>query len=285
MSICGKYDLYDHICMEKMYHQDPDNPNSPLVSDIMKCFDVFKERTGGVLYQHYKVEVNDFNKFQIEKKCPFLNIIEHKSLKEDKRYKNSKREIINYSYKYYDKEYSNLKELNKKGVYITREIKFDNIFEIIPYFSYIIASMSSNEDKEIIFISKENYIDKQYKQSIEIGSENADYFNHYYRKRLANITKEICLKYFSNYKERTIKEELEIIKENDRYIVHTPKDIDYNFEAKVDENNKDKIVCYSLTPKYVDKNTLDVSDTYFDIDKRDRIIVEYVCKGDKRCLK
>ena len=38
MSICGKYDLYDHICMEKMYHQDPDNPNSPLVSDIMECF-------------------------------------------------------------------------------------------------------------------------------------------------------------------------------------------------------------------------------------------------------
>ena len=34
MSICGKYDLYDHVSMEKMYLSDPENPNSPLVSDI-----------------------------------------------------------------------------------------------------------------------------------------------------------------------------------------------------------------------------------------------------------
>ena len=284
MSICGKYDLYDHICMEKTHLRDPNNLNSPLVSDIMECFDVFKERTGGVLYQHYKVEVNDLNKFQIEKKCPFLNIIEYKSIKEDKRYKDSKKEIINYSYKYYDKEYSSLKELNKKGVYFTKEIEFDNIFELIPYFPYIIASMSSHDDKEVIFISKESYIDKRYKEDIRYGNDG-DYWNHYYRKTLADITKDIILKYFSDYKERTIKEELKVIKENDKYIVHTSKDIDYNFEAKVDEDNKDKIVCYSLTPKYIDKNTLDVSATYFDINKRDKIVVKYVYKGDKRCLK
>ena len=280
MSICGKYDLYDHICMEKMHHQDPYNPNSPLVSDIMECFEVFKERTGGILYQHYKVEVNDYNKFQIEKKCPFLNIIGHKSIKEDKRYKDSKKEIITYSYKYYDKEYSSLKELNKKGVYATREIKFENIFELIPYFPYIIASMSSNGNKEIIFISKESYTDKRFEKDMITFPDNADEHNYYYRKNLANITKEICLKYFSDYKERTIKEELEVIKENDKYVVHTSRDIDYNFEAKVDEDNKDKIVCYSLTPKYIDNHTLDVSSTYFDIDKREKIVVKYVCKKE-----
>lgn len=284
MSIYGKYDLYDHICMEKTYLQDPNNPNSPLVSDIMECFDVFKERTGGVLYQHYKVEVNDFNKFQIEKKCPFLNIMKHTSIKEDKRYKDSKKEIITYSYKYYDKEYNSLKELNKKGVYITREIKFDNIFELIPYFPYIIASMSYHDGKEVIFISKKSYIDKRYKEDIKYGNDG-DYWNHYYRKTLADITKNIILKYFSDYKERTITEELKVIKENDKYVVHTSKDIDYNFEAKVDEDNKDKLVCYSLTSKYIDSHTLDVSSTYFDIDKRDKIIVKYVYKGNKRCLK
>lgn len=278
MSICGKYDLYDHICMEKMYHQDPNNPNSPLVSDIMECFDVFKEKTGGILYQHYKVEVNDFNKFQIEKKCPFLKIIEHKSIKEDKRYKDSKKELISYSYKYYDKEYSSLKELNKKGVYITREIKFDNIFEIIPYFSYIIALMSSNKGKEMIFISKESYIDKKYKQNIEIGSENADYFNHCYRKNLAKLTQEIVLNYFSDYKERTIEQDFKVEKENDKYIIHLEKPVDYNFETELITNGE---LIWS-SPKLIDDYTLDVSKTFFDIDKRPVVRIKYVYKGERK---
>ena len=61
MSICGKYDLYDHICMKKMYPSNPENPNGTLVSDIMECFDVFKEETGGVIHQWVKTEVNEFN--------------------------------------------------------------------------------------------------------------------------------------------------------------------------------------------------------------------------------
>lgn len=279
MSICGKYDLYDHICMEKMHHQDPDNPNSPLVSDIMECFDVFKERTGGILYQHYKVEVNDFNKFQIEKKCPFLNIIGHKSIKEDKRYKDSKKEIITYSYKYYDKEYSSLKELNKKGVYVTREIKFDNIFELIPYFPYITAAMSYHDDKEYIFISKESYIDKCFERDMITSSDNADECNHYYRKNLANITRDIVLKYFSDYKKRTIQEELDVFKTDNGYVVYPTKDVDYNFEIKVVDNNDD-LKLYSLTPTIINKHCLDVSETYFDIDKRDKIVVKYVCKKE-----
>lgn len=284
MSICGKYDLYDHICMEKMYHQDSDNPNSPLVSDIMECFDIFKERTGGILYQHYKVEVNIFNQHLIEEKCKGFKVIAHKEIKEDKRYKNTTREVVSYSYEYYGKEYKTLKELNKKGVYINREIKFDNIVELIPYFPYIIAACSYSNGKEYVHISSESYIDKCYKEDIKYDHAG-DYWNHYYRKTLADITKDIILKYFSDYKERTIKEELEVIKKNDKYVVLTSRDIDYNFEAKVDEDNKDTIFCYSLTPKYIDNRTLDVSGTYFDINKRDKIVVKYVYKGDKRCLK
>ena len=284
MSICGKYDLYDHICMEKTHLQDSSNPNSPLVSDIMECFEVFKERTGGILYQHYKVEVNDFNKFQIEKKCPFLNIIGHKSIKEDKRYKGSKKEIITYSYKYYDKEYSSLKELNKKGVYVTREIKFENIFELIPYFPYIIAATSYHDDKEYIFISKESYIDKCFERDMIASPDNADERNHYFRKNLANITRDIVLKYFSDYKERTIQEELDVFKTDNGYVVYPTKDVDYNFEIKIVDNNDD-LKLYSLTPTIINKHCLDVSHTYFDIDKRDKIVVKYVYKGDKRCLK
>lgn len=285
MSICGKCDLYDHLCMEKRHPQDPDNPNSPLVTDIMECFDVFKERTGGVIYQSIKTEVNEFNQHLIEEKCKGFKVITHKEIKEDKRYKNNKREVIFYTYEYYGKEYKTLKELNKKGVYIDKEIKFDNIIELIPYFPYIIAANGYSNDKECIHISSESYLDKRYKMDIRWGNNDGDEWNHYYRRSLANITKYIILKYFSDYKERTIKEEVKVIKENDKYIVHTSKDIDYNFEAKVDEDNKDEIVCYSLTPKYIDKNTLDVSDTYFDIDQRDKIVVKYVYKGDKRCLK
>lgn len=284
MSICGKYDLYDHICMKKTYPSNPENPNSPLVSDIMECFDVFKEETGGVIYQCVKTEVNVFNQHLIEKKCNGFKVITHKEIKDDKRYKNNTREIISYTYEYYGKEYKTLKELNKKGVYIDKEIKFDNIVELIPYFPYIIAACSYSNGKEYVHISSESYMDKRYKEDIRFGNDG-DYWNHYYRKTLADITQDIILKYFSDYKARTITEELEVIKEDDKYVIHTSKDIDYNFEAKVDEDNKDKIVCYSLTPKYIDKNTLDVSDTYFDIDKRDKIVAKYVYKGDKRCLK
>ena len=284
MSICGKYDLYDHICMKKTYPSNPDNPNSPLVSDIMECFDVFKEETGGIIYQWVKTEVNIFNQHLVEKKCNGFKVITHKEMKEDKRYKNNKREVVSYTYEYYGKEYKTLKELNKKGVYIDKEIKFDNIIELIPYFPYLIAASGYSNGKEWIHLSSESYMDKRYKEDIRFGNDG-DYWNHYYRKTLADITKDIILKYFSDYKERTIKEELEVIKDNDKYVIHTSKDIDYNFEAKVDEDNKDKIVCYSLTPKYIDNHTLDVSDTYFDIDKRDKIVVKYVYKGDKRCLK
>ena len=284
MSICGKYDLYDHICMKKTYPSNPDNPNSPLVSDIMECFDVFKEETGGIIYQWVKTEVNIFNQHLVEKKCNGFKVITHKEMKEDKRYKNNKREAVSYTYEYYGKEYKTLKELNKKGVYINKEIKFDNIVELIPYFPYIIAACSYSNGEACVYISSESYMDKRYKEDIKYGNDG-DYWNHYYRKTLADITKDIILKYFSDYKERTIKEELEVIKENDKYVIHTSKDIDYNFEAKVDEDNKDKIVCYSLTPKYIDKNTLDVSDTYFDIEKRDKIVVKYVYKGNTRCLK
>lgn len=284
MSICGKYDLYDHICMKKMHHLDPDNPNSPLVSDIMECFDVFKEETGGVIYQSVKTEVNTFNQHLIEKKCNGFKVLTHKEIEDDKRYKNNTRETISYTYEYYGKEYKTLKELNKKGVYIDKEIKFDNIVELIPYFPYIIAASGYSNGKEYIHISSESYMDKRYKEDIRYG-DDGDYWNHYYRKTLADITKDIILKYFSDYKERTIKEEVEVIKEDDKYVIHTSKDIDYNFEAKVDEDNKDKIVCYSLTPKYIDKNTLDVSDTYFDIEKRDKIVVKYVYRSEKKFLK
>ena len=155
---------------------------------------------------------------------------------------------------------------------------------MIPYFPYIIAACSYSNGEEYVHISSESYIDKCYKEDIKYGHAG-DYWNHYYRKTLADITKDIILKYFSDYKERTVKEELEVIKKNDKYVVLTSRDIDYNFEAKVDEDNKDTIFCYSLTPKYIDKNTLDVSGTYFDINKRDKIVIKYVYKGNKRCLK
>ena len=53
----GKCDLYDHIMMEKTY-PDSKNPNI-LISNELECFEIFKKRTGGKLYQHLKIELTN----------------------------------------------------------------------------------------------------------------------------------------------------------------------------------------------------------------------------------
>ena len=280
----SKFDLFDFMSgMGGWFDRDgnlvKDICSGPgvLYSDAMRDFEAFKKSTGGVIHQHIKVKVDEWNQDYVKSHCPGFDFIKHTEVREDKRCKEGKKEYYYYTYTYYGKEYSNLKELNKHGVYITKSIYFDNILELIPYFPYIVTAMSYNEGKAHVVVSDRSYTDKCFREHNWEGVEQS-FYN--YRKELAKFTRDIVLEYFSDYKERTIKEELKVIKENDKYIVHTSKDIDYNFESKVDEDNKEKLICYSLTPKYIDKNTLDVSDTCFDIDKRDKIVIKYVYKGE-----
>lgn len=275
MSICGKYDLYDHLCMEKTYPSDPRNPHSPHTSDIMECFEIFKEKTGGVIYQRVSVEVNLLNQDAVEQMCPEFKVLPHTVLSEDKRYKEGKKEKVYYTYQFHGEEYPTLEDVNEENVYIIRKIRFDNIIELIPYFPYIIASSCQSGDKETIYIAKKSYIEERYERSIQAGTQHTDEFDHMYRKRLADVTKDIILNYFGDYKERTIQEELPLSKDGDRYVVHPSKKVDCNFEAKSLSAGGGTLF---PTLEYIDEDTLGLHPLYSDAWKEDKILVEYVYK-------
>lgn len=249
-------------------------------SDSMRDFEAFKKATDGAIYQHIKVKVDEWNQEYVKEHCPGFDFTKHIEIREDKRCKEGKKEYYYYTYTYYGKEYKNLKELNKHGVYITKSIYFDTILELIPYFPYIVAVMSYQDGKAYVVISDRSYAETCFR---EHQWESTEESFHYYRKNLAEFTKSIILDNFSDYKERTIDQEFKIDKSQDKYIVHLEKPIDYNFNIEVPLKEGDQLWS---SPKIVDDNTLDVTHTLLDIDKRSTIRLKYVSKGiGKLCLR
>lgn len=277
----SKCDLADTIagrggCFDKDGNPVEDICKGPgvLYSDPMKDFEAFKKATGGVLHQHIKVKVDEWNQDYVKSHCPGFDFTKHTEVREDKRCKEGKKEYYYYTYTYFNKEYKTLKELNKHGVYITKNVYFDTILELIPYYPYIVVTMYSSKDEMHVVISDRGYEERCFREHNWDGVEKSF---HRYRKNLAEFTKEIVLKYFADYKERTVDQEFKVEKEKDKYIVHLEKPVDYNFELELP---RDKEVPIWSTPKMIDEYTLDVTCTYFDIDNRPTIRIKYVCKKD-----
>ena len=275
--VSGKADLLDHIYMEKQYPVNPNNPHSPLVSDLMECFKIFKTKTGGVIYQHEEVDVNVLNQFLVEKMCDKFKIIEHKVKKVDNRYKDKCKEHIYYTYKYWDKEYKTLKELNKKGVYITKEITFNYLEDLIPYFPYVIAFASCDENSETIVIANESEPEERNREHIKFGIQPDNYYQH----QLARCTRQVILDYYSDYKERTVEDWFEVEIKDNKKIVHLPSAIDRNWDVKVSTKGNGEI----STPIIIDDKTIDVSECYlFDLDTAKEVYVKYVHKREQEKL-
>ena len=194
----GKCDLYDHMCMEKHRTKDGSDKKEDLekatvlYSDPIECFEIFKKKTGGVLHQHRRVkEVSEWNHDFIKAHCPMFEIITHIDKITDKRSKTGYREKTYYTYKYWDKEYT-AKELSKKGVYITMDIHFETMLDLIPYFPYIISSCCCSKDEETIYISNQSYVDEQYDELIQNGVDPQGH-KEWYNRELANFYKEYIL--------------------------------------------------------------------------------------------
>lgn len=279
----GKCDLYDTMSGMGGWFDKNGNPVTMgqegvgvYYSDPMRDFEVFKKGTNGVIYQHIKVKVDKWNQDYVKEHCSGFDFIKHIEIREDKRCKEGKKEYYYYTYIYYGKEYSNLKDLNKHGVYITKSIYFDTILELIPYFPYIVTVMSYNEGKAHVVVSDRSYTDKCFREHNWKGVEQS-FYN--YRKELAKFTKNIILEHFADYKERTIDQEFKVEKDGDRYIVHLEKPVDYNFDIDLPRKDNEHIWSY---PKIIDDNTLDVTETFFDLDKRDKIRIKYVSKVDRK---
>ena len=187
--LSGVCDLYDHISFEKMYDH-----GGYSTSDLLECFEIFKKKTGGVIYQHHQVKHIDRNNCEaLAKVCPELEVIKTSKTVPDKRAKNGEKEIVEYQYKYYDKLYTE-KEINKKTIFVTTEIRFDNLLELMPYLPYEITASCCSEGKEHIIIANESEPDREFKQHIQHGYVS-DLTNHY-GKALAELYLKVCERYF-----------------------------------------------------------------------------------------
>ena len=181
---CGKCDLYDHMMMEKTY-PDPNNKNI-LISDELECFEIFKKRTGGVLYQSLKIELTDWNIdywINYYKDSNKLSKSAYTVVREDKRCKSGKKEITKYNYYYYGTKYSSLKELNERGFYGEIEIKFNTLLDLLPYYPYIITMMLSDKNQEKVYISDTSYVD-MYTKDVASYSEPSFRMIEIYREEL-----------------------------------------------------------------------------------------------------
>lgn len=246
--LSGKADLYTHICFEKTYDK-----GSYKESDILECFEIFKKKTGGVIYQHKPITVTVSNQNYWSKELGF-EIVKHKSMVPDFRYKNHFRENIHYTYTYHDKEYKSLKDLNKQNLYFDCKIRFDTLIDLIPYFPYLVTIAACTREKETIFIANKSYVESQFEESFNFSSgPNYSSFN-YYRTELSNLYRDVILKYF-NPAGRMFTETFTV--DSDLSIT-VGKRLDTNFEIEVERKSHE--IIYD-NPRIVNKDIglIDVS--------------------------
>ena len=282
MSFCsGKCDLLDHISGLGGWYDKNGNPVKfgqegvgCYYSDIMQDFEEFKKRTKGIIHQHVKVKVDEWNQDYVKSHCSGFDFTKHVKYVDDKRYKDGRREIYYYIYTYYGKEYT-LKQLNQHGVYITKDIHFKTILDLLPYFPYVVACVTCSHEQENIYLANRSEVEDNFRQH---HWDSNEHMCDYYRHELSELAKNIVLIYMSDYKERTIEQDFKVEKEDDKYIVHLEKPVDYNFEIELITNGES----IWSSPKQIDDYTLDVSNTYFDIENRDNIKIKYVYKGENK---
>lgn len=140
--LTGKCDLYDHIYM---LGRDTNDSMSKL-----EKFNVFKQRTGGKMYQSVKVELTKYNVDY------FLDNDNNLTKGEN-------------GYEYWGKTFKTLNQLNKWGYWYKRTIEFETIFDVIPYLGHIISSIASDKDGDTVFIAPKSYPEMRYEESLEIG--------------------------------------------------------------------------------------------------------------------
>lgn len=283
----GKCDLADHIGGMGGWYDRNGNPVKfgqegvgAYYSDELQDFREFKKRTGGVMYQHKHIKkIDEWNHDFIAKKCPDFKVIKHVDKVADKRTKEGYREVVSYTYEYWGKEYTQ-KEISKRGVYITVEIHFDTLLDIIKYYPYLVSMSCSRDDKMIVFITNESFVDSEYDDMLQRGHET---MKHYYEKELAehylevaqeyylkDIDKRTCLLMFSNTANY----------EDDQYMYFvTPYVIDDLHKAEWHFTDGE-VRSHWSSPKIVDEHTIKVDKVnakYFkDAIKDEKVWIKYI---------
>lgn len=231
----GKCDLYDHIAgLGGWYNKDgkPVKFSDPDVhvfySDEYRDFLEFKKRTNGTMYQHKKVKITEWNQDEVAKKNDCFKVIEHKEIVTDKRLKEGQKEKITYTYEYFGREYKSLKEINKHGVYVTMEIHFETLLDLIPYYPYLVSMSASSDGRETVYLSQESFVDSERDEHYEHGFFS-EYWEHY-KRDLQDHYRDIVLTYFNPEG----RQHVEIITFDENRRGYTSKPIDTNFRVMWD---------------------------------------------------
>ena len=279
----GKCDLADHIFSEKFRTKDgSDNPDDlmksgVLYSDPMECFEIFKRNTGGVLHQHKRIKkVTVYNQDFIAEHCPQFEIIKNKVEVTDKRAKCGTRIDTAYTYKYWGKEYT-AKELSKKGVYITVDIRFKTLLDLIPYLPYVVSECCYSDGLEQVYISDESYVEEEADDMIQFGHE---YDTYHYRHELANFYKDCVLRYF-NSEGRECVEEVVFDEETRLGKVSSPIDENFDLEWRWEDGEQR---LHWTSPKVVDaeKGIIEISQEDLKAYLGNKMLVYYVKKTDRK---
>lgn len=264
----GKCDLCDHIMMMKTYPKES-NPNV-LVSDEKECFEIFKARTGGQIYQYIKVPVTrrniDFLIKASEKRSP--GSAWNLKVEEVENPKTGKKQT---RYHYMGETYKTLASLNQHGYYYTKTIAFDTLLDIIPYYPYTISMMTSSDGKETVFISTKSFVDFEEEERLEYGYESE--MGRYYRKHLQDHYIEVCHRYFNT----DGREVVEICPVVDG-IATTEHDIDGDWPIEVQRDRHPYV--YSA-PTKIDDRHCDVSKVWPE-EKMDHIMLKYIKRGEQK---
>ena len=272
----GKCDFYDTLSGQGGWFDKNGNSinfNDPnvrvLYSDEMKDFIAFKEKTKGVIYQYKKVEATKFNIDELIKNNEFLKKIETIYL--DKKGKERKK----VEYEYFGTIYKTLNKLNKDGgVLFKKEIKFDTLLDLIPYYPYLVSRMFTDRDKKLnVSISTKSYVDEMEDDNLTFRG-NISEFNNQYRKELQDHIVEVVNKYY-NPNGREFVEEFDII--NDKVFIN--KHLDVYWGIKLVDYDKP----YWTNPTIIDEENgiVDFSKVflYFDEnEKQNKVKIKYVIK-------
>ncbi len=231
----GKCDLSDHISgMGGWFDKDgkPVKFGDPhvhvLYSDEWLDFLAFKKATGGVMHQHKKITLTPWNHEDVKKLCKEFDYQEHTRIVPDKRQKSGQREEKYLTYTYWDKEYT-LKELNKKGIWITIDIHFNTLLDLIPYYPYIVSMCAHSDGKEVIYISQQSFVDEEIDDHLEHGWYS-DFWQHY-KKKLQDHYRDVVLEHY-NPTGRIVEEELHFFEVGGRYMAYTREPIDDGFDVE-----------------------------------------------------
>lgn len=284
----GRCDLCDHIAGLGGWFDKDGKPvkfgkASRYYSDEMLDFIEFKRQTGGVIHQHKKVKVSKWNQEDVKNHCSGFNFTKHTRKIPDNRCKDKFREETYYTYTYYGKEYTSLKELNKKNVYITIDIHFNTLLDLIPYYPYIVSACSHNSDsspESYVFISEKPYPIEQRDERLKTGGLIDNSFQRYQRD-LNEHFRDIVLEYY-NPTGREQTESLTVHEENGRKFVRPSREIDTAWRITVALTKHDYIF---KSPEWDEtRKVVDVTNVWPDLEAGEEITITYIAKKEDNGL-